>query len=297
MATSLTSNKIQVDSADSITLNDGTATGHIIHGTGGLGLGNGTTAERPTMTSPYTNWAGTVRYNYELGGLEMYIPDTATTTWKVVGALDGSSSAFAAPDAEYLKTVAGITTDGTYWLSISGSPAEYYCDMSTDGGGWILFTSCPNSGNWLSIDTGPQAGWEHTSTAINFNYGTYSKTGAIGSYWKSYYNWGVTDVLFKTGNNTYWLAFPLSYIQGSSSYVTFTANVRTSNNFPDQTYNANNAVSVMHRPSNGEDPWIQAANIHVGGNTAQDYNFWGENDSTGHINFKNAQGGIRGFVR
>jgi hypothetical protein len=68
-------------------------------------------------------------------------------------ALNGSTSALAAPNATYIKNLTGTTTDGVYWIKPGGGAAvQVYCDMNTDGGGWMLLARSHPSG-------GPGSGW------------------------------------------------------------------------------------------------------------------------------------------
>ena len=60
---------------------------------------------------------------------------------------DGSSSGRAATSASSIKSITGTTTDGLYWINISGTPFQIYCDMNRDGGGWMLTYRCKNYNN------------------------------------------------------------------------------------------------------------------------------------------------------
>ena len=54
--------------------------------------------------------------------------------------LTGASSALAAPDARTIMNNTGTTTSGNYWINLpQQGPTEMYCDMSTAGGGWMMF--------------------------------------------------------------------------------------------------------------------------------------------------------------
>jgi hypothetical protein len=158
--------------------------------------------------------------------------------------------------------------------------------MNTDGGGWMSFAAMASSGNTFAGDTGGTS-WETTT----YSYGTYSSTGATNSdYWRNYSGQSATQVLFKTGNGTYWIRMLLSQCLSSNTY---SSNIATSNNFPVDGNNYNSTITVLFRGS-PEDPWINAGGAHAVGNN---YMFWGENSQGVHTTFKNNNGGILAFVR
>lgn len=63
-------------------------------------------------------------------------------------ALDGSTPEKAAISAKAIKTLTGTTTNGYYWIRPEGyiTPKYIYCDMNTNGGGWMLMS-------WISPTT------------------------------------------------------------------------------------------------------------------------------------------------
>ena len=56
-------------------------------------------------------------------------------------ATDGSSASRAAPSAQYIKTNFPSSPDGAYWIKPTGYTGDafrVYCDMTLEGGGWML---------------------------------------------------------------------------------------------------------------------------------------------------------------
>lgn len=53
---------------------------------------------------------------------------------------DGSSSTLASPSCWAIKQQNPASTDGVYWLQTAAliAPQQFYCDQTTDGGGWVL---------------------------------------------------------------------------------------------------------------------------------------------------------------
>lgn len=52
---------------------------------------------------------------------------------------DGATQGQAAPSATYIKNLTGTSSSGYYWISpVVGSSYYVYCDMSSDGGSWML---------------------------------------------------------------------------------------------------------------------------------------------------------------
>ncbi len=55
-------------------------------------------------------------------------------------ARDGSSSTLAAPSCWAIKQLSPSSPSGVYWLQTATlvDPEQFYCDQTTDGGGWVL---------------------------------------------------------------------------------------------------------------------------------------------------------------
>ena len=123
-----------------------------VNSTGYLTLPNGTTAQRPG-----TPTTGMYRYNTSMNGTEFW----NGTKWVTIGILDGSNSGQAAASAVAIKTLTGTSVDGFYWINVNGTPTQVWCDMSHDGGGWMMIARL-NSDNsaWNYYD----AIWTDTTT-------------------------------------------------------------------------------------------------------------------------------------
>ena len=74
-----------------------------------------------------------------MGSITLDTADAATSTaagW----APDGSSAERAAASCWEIKQVVPTAQDGDYWLVTPTlvAPQQFYCDMTVDGGGWVL---------------------------------------------------------------------------------------------------------------------------------------------------------------
>lgn len=66
-----------------------------------------------------------------------------TFNFTIKAGYDGSRPDRAAPNAKHIKDLTGTTKNGWYWIKptgYTGSAQKIWCDMSNDGGGWMLMS-------------------------------------------------------------------------------------------------------------------------------------------------------------
>jgi hypothetical protein len=98
--------------------------GQIVNVKPTAGYTSGTSGETQTFTLSASNGTNSSSRSF-----------TLTKKW-----YDGSTSALAASSALQIKNTTGTTTNGLYWINIPTiGPTQIYCDMNTDGGGWMRF--------------------------------------------------------------------------------------------------------------------------------------------------------------
>ena len=126
------------------------------------GRNTGTLLENRTNMSGYTGALYFSEFMIFNGDAESvtdnYIPSIYDVGVGLVEVLDGSTANKAAPSAQHLVDL-GITTSGVYWLKSNtmAAPAQFYCELSLNGGGWIhvLQKQCVNNeGLYYSEMTG-----------------------------------------------------------------------------------------------------------------------------------------------
>jgi hypothetical protein len=149
-----------------------------INDTGFITLPKGDNSTRPV--SGVTS--GMTRYNTNSNVIEFY----NGSNWVGIGLLDGSSSSTAAASATAIKNLTGTTTSGYFWIAPAGNgPVYTYCDMSGDGGGWMLMINARpgNGGQYYSDANDYNLTALGPGTAAEFNKSTTSKISTAKINW------------------------------------------------------------------------------------------------------------------
>ena len=157
-------------------------TGGTVLTTAGLTLNSSTGA----ISGNPTDVGSSTTYNFNLRASAGGINVDRAFNIIVNPALDGSSSARAGTNALAIKNLTGTTTDGLYWINLSSGAKQMYCDMNTDGGGWMLTyqidadgqNSCGN-GTWdfpILDNGGSVSPQSRTTLHGNGGYTGFSKT-------------------------------------------------------------------------------------------------------------------------
>lgn len=105
-----------------------TAAHRSLAGSGALGMVAASTAITLVLTAP-------------LGVAQANPGEESNPTAKAAPAADGKSEATAAASCWEIKQEDPDAEDGVYWLrtpAMVGGPDQFYCDQTTDGGGWVL---------------------------------------------------------------------------------------------------------------------------------------------------------------
>ena len=83
-------------------------------------------------------------------GLVVVAGPVSTATAAAAPVRDGSTSALAAPSCWAIKQQSPSSPSGIYWLQTAKliDPQQFYCDQTTDGGGWVLVGRGREGWNW-----------------------------------------------------------------------------------------------------------------------------------------------------
>lgn len=119
---------------------------------------------------------------------------------------DGLSSSSSARSAAFLKETYPAYGNGNYWININGTPTLVYCDMTSDGGGWMLYSSF-GANNPLSPTASPAiAGNQIVLGSLSTNgYTTATQSGSTFYYIDGQGN--NTGYVIDEPDNGSWFAF------------------------------------------------------------------------------------------
>ena len=140
---------------------------------------------------------------------------------RYIKAPDGLTAATAATSAEQILLDYPSSGDGIYWIDDSGTPKQVYCDMTNDGGGWMLYASFATNTN---VTSGSYPAWlknalsrsDMTTNASTYGLTDNSPYGKDGTtYWNSNLNAQFNDNAFYGPGYVFW-----DYLSGGVTGIT-----------------------------------------------------------------------------
>ena len=152
-----------------------------------IGVSNGAVLVFAVDDNGQFDGSGTIRQYLQINGQGQTSAITLSGAYHVVAsARDGSSSANAAASAwEIKKTLGPAAKTGYYYLKnpYDGTANQWWCDMETDGGGWILIAHT-GDGQMSALNTSDGNHWYNRS-----NKGGFDTVGSGyykgGGYWRA----------------------------------------------------------------------------------------------------------------
>ena len=187
-----------------------------------LGSANGQITGTPNVNDSYSSG---VTHTFDLRATAN--SKTADRTFNILRKFsDGASASAFATSASAIKTLTSTTTDGYYWIKASGmaNAAQLWCDMNTDGGGYMRF--------W----------W--------FN--TLEQNGAVNGSWQSGTKFGIADISTIAYDQYYGYGRIPSGVTPTKIMVKGTSSDQTSTNPPGYaiwTFNSGNSTSNAMKDS------------------------------------------------
>ena len=209
------------------------------------------------------NEQGLLVYNSDAGTLDV---NTGSAWSQALSGSDGSSAAKAADSAEALKTAnPSLSGTGLYWIKINTIPTLCMCDMSLNGGGWILGMNI-NTSDGHNVFYGNDDFWtepfrvsDKPGLGSTFNpataFGNDFKAIGGGNVWKNFSGTKLMVVVHeKDGNNYYgWRSWNLTSGIATTFESFFDGGYKTAspNQISGQAPGTNGRVNYYKRITNG----------------------------------------------
>ena len=168
----------------------------------------------------------------------------------------GTSNSNPGEDCANIKANNPAAANGVYWVDPDGAggnaASQCYCDMTTDGGGWMLVAH--------QKPFGPFAPY-NSNLNPNFSSGTYV-ANPIGNtdFYKNYNDVSHDQMMFAYGDMTKWLV--LDPTCARANFNSFTPNCLVINSF-NTARTAGQLTNVLNRSLLTEDPWIGGEGDHI----------------------------------
>ncbi len=207
---------------------------------------------------------------------------------------DGSSAANAGLSAAQIKRDFASAADGVYWIDADGpglgAASQFYADMTTSGGGWMLVRHSTNTGGWINVI-------DSLAGAASLNEG--QRTNPLAAVdWTIPFSSADSDFLFITGNRSTWGVMSTADARQFVSGDNFAPNARVKDSF-NTAVAAGGMTNVLNRNGTGtggaEDPWIGFEGTHLANIPRMLYGEAGFGGA--HAAYKNAHQGANVFVR